>query len=279
MPINHLFATTLAFTTLLAGACGDGASDGVDGGPGPDAVPNDPPNPNGLGPAPIELGSPTDVAEAGAYVLLAKSGITNATGSLIVGGHVGLSPATGAALTGFGEIMDASTEFWTSASVQAPGKIYTPGNGEPTPTNLTTAVLSMQAGYTDAASRTNPDALDLASGAIGGQTLAPGLYRWGTGVTIADELTLAGGASDVWILQISDDVDVSTGMRVELTGGALAKNVFWQVAGQVTIHADAHFAGIVLAQTAITLQTNATMTGRALAQTLIALDDNAVTAP
>ena len=66
---------------------------------------------------------------------------------------------------------------------------------------------------------------------------------------------------------------------VILSGGAQAKNIFWQVAGQVTIHANAHFEGIILSQTAITLQTNATLHGRALAQSLVALDNNAITAP
>ena len=63
------------------------------------------------------------------------------------------------------------------------------------------------------------------------------------------------------------------------SGGAQAKNIFWQVAGKVTIDANAHFEGVILCQTAITLQTNASMNGRVLAQTLVALDNNAVTAP
>jgi hypothetical protein len=66
---------------------------------------------------------------------------------------------------------------------------------------------------------------------------------------------------------------------VILTGGAQAKNIFWQVAGKVTIHANAHFEGIILCQTAVTLQTTATMHGRALAQSLVAIDNNAITAP
>ncbi len=64
-----------------------------------------------------------------------------------------------------------------------------------------------------------------------------------------------------------------------LSGGAQPKNIFWQVAGEVTIHADAHFEGIILGQTGITLQTQASMDGRAFAQSLIALDNNAITAP
>jgi len=47
----------------------------------------------------------------------------------------------------------------------------------------------------------------------------------------------------------------------------------------VTIHANAHFEGIILSQTAITLQTSASLHGRALAQSLVAIDDNALTAP
>ncbi|MEA2696623.1 MAG: hypothetical protein QOI66_894, partial [Myxococcales bacterium] len=57
------------------------------------------------------------------------------------------------------------------------------------------------------------------------------------------------------------------------------RNIFWQVAGAVTIHVNAHFEGIILGKTGITLQTKASMNGRALAQTLVALDDNAITAP
>ncbi len=60
---------------------------------------------------------------------------------------------------------------------------------------------------------------------------------------------------------------------------AEARNIFWAVAGSGPIHANAHFEGNILCETAITLQTKASMHGRALAQTLIALDDNAVTAP
>jgi len=64
-----------------------------------------------------------------------------------------------------------------------------------------------------------------------------------------------------------------------LAGGAQARNIFWVVSGQATIHAGAHFEGVILSQTGITLQTLASLHGRAYAQTLIAIDDNAVTAP
>ena len=59
----------------------------------------------------------------------------------------------------------------------------------------------------------------------------------------------------------------------------MAKNIFWVVADQVTLHAGSHFEGIIFGMTGITMQTNASWTGRALAQSLVALDDNDITAP
>lgn len=263
---------------LVAGCGDDSNNDGATDGPTRDG-PNNPPNPNGLGPAPVDLGATTDLAAAGSYVLLAKTGITNVTGSAITGGHVGLSPAAASFITGFSLIADPSNVYATSVAVVAPGKVYASNYAVPTPTNLTTAVLAMQAAYSDAASRTNPDFLNLASGEIGGETLAPGLYTWGTGVTIPTDVTIAGGANDVWIFQISNDLDISAATQVILSGGAQAKNVYWQVAGGVTLHANSAFEGVILSQTGITLQTAATLRGRAYAQSLIAIDDNAITAP
>ena len=273
--------TMLPFALLLAAACGDDGGDtsSADAGDGADAEPNNPPNPNGLGPAPVDLGATTDPAAAGSYVLLAKTGITNVTGSSITGGDLGVSPAAASFITGFSLVADPTNVYSTSASVVPPGKIYASDYAVPTPSNLTTAVLDMEAAFSDAASRTDPDFLNLASGEIGGETLVPGLYRWGTGVTIPTDVTIAGGADDVWIFQISNDLELSTATSVILSGGAQAKNIFWQVSGETTIHADAHFEGIVLSQTGITLQTTASLHGRALAQTLIAIDDNAITAP
>jgi hypothetical protein len=267
----------LAATLVLSLGCGDDSTG--DGDPGVDARVNNPPNPVGLGPAPVDLGASTDPAAAGSYVLLAKTGITNVTGSSITGGNLGLSPAAASFITGFALIADPTNVYATSAAVVPPGKIYASDYGVPTPTNLTTAVLDMQAAYTDAASRTNPDFLNLGSGEIGGETLAPGLYTWGTGVTIPDDVTIAGGADDVWIFQIANDLDLSTSTAVILGGGAQAKNIYCQVAGEVTINANAHFEGIILSQTGVTLQTTASLHGRVLAQSLIAIDDNAITAP
>lgn len=274
-------ASLVPWALFFASACGSSSTTGNGdlGTNSPDLQSYSPQNPAGQGPAPVEIGSANNLAAAGSYVLLAKTGITNTTGSSIGGGHLGLSPAAASFITGFSLIADPSNVYATSASVVSPGKIYASNYAVPSPSNLTTAVLSMQAAYSDAAARTNPDSLNLDGGNIGGETLAPGLYKWGTGVAIATDVTLAGGANDVWIFQISNNLDLSSAKKINLSGGAQAKNIFWQVAGQVTIHASAHFEGIILSKTAITLQTTAVLHGRALAQSLIALDNNAVTAP
>ena len=68
-------------------------------------------------------------------------------------------------------------------------------------------------------------------------------------------------------------------MNVVLSGGALAKNIFWQVAGDVTVGTTAHFEGVLLCQTGITFKTGASLKGRALAQTAVVLDGNVVTNP
>jgi len=269
--------TTLATLLLATAACGDDTSSTVDATDSTDA--NSPQNPLGLGPAPVVIGATTDLAQAGSYVVLAKTGVTNVTGSTITGGHVGLSPAAASFITGFALTADATNVFATSPSVVAPGKVYASNYAVPSPTNLTSAILSMETAYTDAAGRSNADFLNLGSGNLAGRTLAPGLYKWGTGVTVPSDVTISGATNDVWIFQISNDLDVSTDVRVILSGGADAKNIYWQVAGSVTIHANAHVEGVIMSKTGITLQTSASLHGRALAQTLVALDNNAITAP
>lgn len=238
-----------------------------------------PPNPDGLGPAVVSIGAADDLTSAGAYLVLSKTGITNVTGSSITGGHLGVSPAPASYITGFSLVADASNEFSTSSALETPWRVYASDYSSPTPVNLTTAVLAMEAAYTDAAGRTNPDELNLADGNLGDLTLAPGLYRWGTSVTIPSDVTISGGAEDVWIFQISNDLDISAAQRVTLSGGASAANIFWQVAGEVVIHENAHFEGVILSQTAVTLQTNASMVGRIYAQSLVALDNNDISTP
>lgn len=232
-------------------------------------TPGIPGTPGKLGPAAVLLGTSAN------FAILAKSAVSTVPASAI-SGNVGVSPAATSFLTGFSLTMVGTT---SATSTQVTGSLYGADMSPPTSTNLTTAVLDMQTAYTDAAGRPTPDVLNLGSGNIGGQTLTAGLYTWGTSVTIPVDLVLSGGANDVWIFQIAGDLSISANKRVTLAGGALAKNIFWQVSGQVLIEAGAHFEGNILSQTAITMQTGSSLNGRALAQTMVALDSATVVKP
>ena len=217
-----------------------------------------------------------DLGTAGDFVILAKSGIST-TGTTSIVGDIGVSPIAATAITGFGLIMDSSNQFATSSLVT--GKIYAADYAPSTPTRMTSAVSDMETAYTDAAGRTLPDYTELGAGNIGGMTLKPGLYKWGTGVTIPTDVTLSGSSTDVWIFQIAQTLDISNGKQVILSGGAQAKNIFWQVAGQATLGTTSVFNGNILGQTAIVLNTGATLNGRALAQTAVTLDAVNVSLP
>jgi len=110
-------------------------------------------------------------------------------------------------------------------------------------------------------------------------TLTAGVYKWGTGVLINGDVTLTGGADDVWIFQIAKGITQAAGAKIILAGGAQAKNIFWQVADAVSIGADAHFEGIILGMTNIAVGTHASINGRLLAQTAVTLIMNTVVAP
>ncbi|MFT7301358.1 MAG: hypothetical protein ACI8UZ_000190 [Akkermansiaceae bacterium] len=216
------------------------------------------------GPDKVELGA------ADHFVILSKTGITNVPKSVVTG-HVGTSPITGAALH--------------LAATEVTGKFYTVDAASSNPdavvasTKLSEGVLDMETAYTDAAGRVNPDSTEHLAGSITGSTFTPGLHKWGTGVNIAGEVTFDGDADDVWILQVAGPLTVGSGSEITLTGGALAKNIFWQVADTVTIGTTTKFQGIILAKTLIAMQTGASLNGRLFAQTEVTLQMNTVTQP
>lgn len=214
----------------------------------------------------VELGA------AGDFVILAKTAINNSSTSTITG-DLGLSPAATSYITGLALVDE--TGYATSSQVT--GKVYAADMADPTPATLTTSVDNMVTAYNDAAGRNSPDFLELGTGDIGGMTLTPGLYKWTGNVTIPTDLTLSGGADDVWIFQIAGNLNQSAAVAINLEGGAQAKNIFWQVAGEATFESTSHFEGNILSMTGITFLTGASINGRALAQTAVILDANAIT--
>ncbi len=230
-----------------------------------------------IGPLTIFAAGPPAVGlgTAGNFVILSKAGIST-TGATRITGNIGVSPIASTAITGFGLIKDRSGTF--SRSVRVIGKVYAANYTAPTPSILTTAVNNMQTAYTDAAGRapTSAATTNLGAGSIGGLTLKPGVYKWTTGVTIPTDVTLSGSSRDTWIFQIAGTLNISSGKHIILKGGALAKNIFWQVAGATTLGTYSTFNGTILDKTNIAIQTGAVLNGKALAQTAVTLQANAI---
>jgi len=214
--------------------------------------------------APVSLGT------AGTFAILTKTGITDVYASSVTG-DVGTSPITGAALH--------------LRCNEVSGKVYSVNAAGPLPCTITDPVLltaaigDMGFAYTDAAGRSLPNFTELGAGEIGGLTLVPGLYKWGSGVSISTDVTLSGGPNDVWIFQIASTLKQASATRITLAGGAQAKNIFWQAGGVVAIGTTAHFEGVLLAKTLIAVKTGASVNGRLMAQTAVTLEQNAVTQP
>jgi len=208
------------------------------------------------GPAMVDLGCASD------FIILAGSTVSN-TGNTIITGDIGLSP--GSSMTGFppGIIIG-------SLSVSNP----TSANGK----------ICLTSAFNDAAGR-SLDVIVVADGELGGKTLAPGLYKSAPGsfgITNSDlTLNAQGNANAVWIFQMpSSTLTVGNGRKVILSGGAQAKNIFWQVGSSATIGTTAAMKGNILADQSITMQTGATLEGRVLARIgAVTLDFNMITKP
>jgi hypothetical protein len=203
------------------------------------------------------------------FVILSKTGVTDVSPSAIRG-DVGSSPITGAAI--------GLTMAEVSGSIYAVDA-FGPSGSLNLPDLLTIAVADMELAYADAKGRINPDFNELGNGEIGSMTLTPGLYTWSSALNISTDVTLSGSATDVWIFQVAQTLDLAPAKMVTLAGGALAKNVFWQVAGAVTIGTTATMEGTILGFTSIAMNTGATLHGRAMAQTAVTLQQSTLALP
>jgi hypothetical protein len=191
------------------------------------------------GPALVNLRS------AAPFTILAGSTITT-TGGGIINGDVGLSPAGSVGIP----------------PAQVNGKIY---NGGPIAAQ---AQVDLNSAIIAASPAQLPGGINVGA-ELGGQTLVAGIYKSPTGaygISTVD-LTLSGGPNDVWVFQMASTLTVGVGRNVILTGGAQARNIFWQVGSSATLGTSSVFEGTVLAYASITMNASSTMDGRALAQT------------
>jgi hypothetical protein len=203
------------------------------------------------------------------YAILAKAGITTVPNSVITG-DIAVSPIAEAAMTGFSFFKDDNQN---TVSVQITGKALAADYGGTIETALTVAVSDMETAYTDARGRTNTDAArtNFNQGILNDATLTPGIYTFGTDVSLTGDIYLRGNAEDVFIIQIAGSLSQAAEKKVILVGGVQAKNIFWQVALSVTVGAGSHMEGVMLVATTVTFITGSSINGRVLTQTSCAL--------
>ena len=204
-----------------------------------------------VNPAPVDLGS------AAAYSVLSGTSIVNTGTTSHLGGSAGVSPAgTIGGLTA-GDV-DGTIELNTAASAQA--------------------LADAEAAYDDLDGRT-PD--QLITGVLGGKTFRAGIYHSTAALDLTGTMTLdaQGRPDQVFIFQ--GDVAMTTAAiaQVSLINGALAANVYFQVAGAVSTGAGCILRGTMVVHGAVTLGAGTQLTGRALSLATVTMADTTVDLP
>lgn len=214
---------------------------------------------------PVNLGTASNFG-----VLAGTVGISN-TGATIITGDVGLSPSSGAFITGFPPGVVNGTIY----TVDGTGPLGNVNN----PALLTQAKNDLTTAYLDAAGRTPTGTVP--GGALGGLTLVSGVYTDGGasfGLTGVLTLDAQGNSNSVWIFQTGSTLITASGSSVLLINGADACNIFWQVGSSATLGTNSSLAGNVLALTSIQATTGASVIGRLLARNgAVTLDTTAIT--
>ena len=195
-----------------------------------------------------------------------NAGITNqGLNTRINNGGIGTTAAS-TLVTGFTDMLATPNEVYTVTPLNNGlvfGGIYA---AAPSPGNALKAQRALE-GLNEARALWNsispaakPGGSDQGSGELGGLTLAAGVYKSASGsykITNGD-LTLSGSATDVWIFQAESSLTVGTPAatrNVRLTGGALAKNVYWYVGSAAVINyaGGGVMTGNIIAEDGVTL--------------------------
>jgi autotransporter-associated beta strand protein len=185
----------------------------------------------------ISLGAAENVA------ILGGSTVTNA-GPTTVSGNLALSP--GVSVTGFppGTIVGGAIHIGDALANQAhadASTAYAQVAGETLTTNLS-------------------------GQGLGGMTLTPGVYYFGTTAALSGTLNLdtGGNPNAAFHFQIGTTLTTDPASTITLLNGN-SVNIFWQVGTSATIGVDSTFYGNILADQSITVNSGATINGRAMA--------------
>jgi hypothetical protein len=241
--------------------------------------------------APLETVDLGSIATYGAFG--GNAGVTNSGVHTIVNGNLGTTAAC-TLFTGFHDAHNVYTETPLNIG-HVTGDIYC---DLPSPGTLEKFLLATQAAsdaltaYYVLEAKAPTGQLGLAAGELGGQTVAPGIYKPSTSSAILStgNLTLdaAGDANAIWIFQIATSLTVgesATPRSVILVNGAQAKNVFWQVGSAARIEDGSTMVGTIIARSGVTISTanpniQTQLTGRAIGlNASVTMVDTTILAP
>lgn len=212
--------------------------------------------------------NPIDIGSAERFGILSGVGVSNNAGpSEIHNLDVGIYPGFRSSITGFMEVDGGPGLIFN-------GGFYAADDAAPVPAMLLEAKDDLMAAYLAAEGATAPAPVTIA-GDIGGQTLAPGIYKSTSTLLIQNgNLTLdaQGDPNAFWIFQIAADFTTvggapypsPAGGNIILSGGANADNIIWQVGSSVVIGDYTSFKGNILALTSVTMNAFAQAEGRML---------------
>jgi hypothetical protein len=219
-------------------------------------------------------GTAVDLGSAERFGILSGVGVSNNAGfSVINNMDVGIYPGVRSSVTGFPPATIVAGSIYASDDIAPAG----------TAAMLTQAKLDLTQAYlfAEGASYSAPITV---SGDQGGKTLVAGIYKSTSTLLVQNgDLTLSGSATDVWIFQVASAFTTvgGAGGNIKLTGGALAKNVFWQTGSSATIGDYTSFVGNILALQSVTMGSHSTAKGRMLARngSVVMTDTNIITKP
>lgn len=210
---------------------------------------------------PVETQANVVLGTAGDFAVLGASTVTN-TGPTTLIGDLGVSPGT--AITGFfGTVANEGPGTFTGTSHQA-DSIASQAH-----TDATTAYNAL-AGLAFTTNLTGQD--------LGGLTLNPGVYKFGTSAQLTGILTLDGVGD--YVFQIGSTLTTASSSSIVLTNGASAFDVYFQVGTSAILGTSTSFVGTIIANASNTLNTGASVDGRVISLTgAVTLDTNNIVVP